>query len=346
VFQEFELGKGAHKLAFDMLKVRPDESCLVTVDTEGDFRMAQAVARSAMAAGARPIVALTATPPTAGKAGESTWPVEALTALLQSVDVWVELNRMGIFYSTPYDEALRVNKRLRHACLIGMHAAFMTRAIARTEFSVLGPFLERVTKMTKEAQEIRITNPAGTDVVFSNHPDHPFNVETGDCSVPGSHMIPGQIGWAPDFESIRGSIVFDGSVSKIPGVGILSEPIALRIDRGEIAAIEGGREAKAMEGWLKGWDHPQMLKLAHVCYGFLPNAQLTGVIAEDERIWGSTQWGIGNVGPTAVPGGISGPSHMDGICLNSSVWLDGEQITDTGSVVHKDLADMARALGK
>jgi len=346
MFQEFELGAGAHKLIFDMLKLKADETCLVTVDTEGDFRMAQAVGSAAMAAGGRPIVALTATPEAGGKAGESTWPVEALTALLQSVDAWVELNRMGIFYSTPYDEAFRTNERLRHVCLLGMRAAFMTRAIARTDFAVLGPFLERVTEMTQEAKQIRITNPAGTDVTFSNHPDHPFNTETGDCSVPGSHMIPGQIGWAPDFDSIMGTIAFDGSISKVPGANVLSEPLLLSINKGEIVGIEGGREAKAMDSWLKGWDHPQMLRLAHVCYGFLPNAQLTGVIAEDERIWGSTQWGIGNVGHTAVPGGIPAPSHMDGICLSSSVWLDHDQITDKGTVIHKDLVDMARALGR
>ncbi len=346
MFQEFELGAGAHKLVFEMLKLQADETCLVTVDTEGDFRMAQAVASAALSAGGRPIIVLTATPEAGGKAGETVWPVETLTALLTSVDTWVELNRMGIFYSTPYDVAFRANEKLRHVCLLGMQAAFMTRAIARTDFSVLGPFLERVTEMTKAAKRIRITNPAGTDVVFSNHPDHPFNTETGDCSLPGSHMIPGQIGWAPDFETIHGTIAFDASISKVPGANILTEPILLTIKKAEIAGIEGGREAKAMEAWLKGWGHPQMLKLAHVCYGFLPNAQLTGVIAEDERIWGSTQWGIGNVGPTAVPGGIPAPSHMDGICLNSSVWLDEEPVTEQGKVIHKDLAEMAKALGR
>jgi len=292
------------------------------------------------------MIVLTATPPAGGKAGELTWPVDALTALLKSVDAWVELNRMGIFYSTPYDEAFRTNAKLRHLCLIGMHAAFMTRAIARTDFGVLGPFLERVTEMTKKASEIRITNPAGTDVLFKNHPEHPFNVETGDASLPGSHMIPGQIGWAPDFDSIDGTIVFDGSVSKIPGVGVLNKPIVLRIEKAELVRIEGGREATQLEAWLRSWDHPQMLRLAHVCYGFLPNAQLTGVIAEDERIWGSTQWGIGNVGPTAVPGGIPAPSHMDGICLSSTVQLDGEQITNEGQVIHPDLVDMTRTLGR
>jgi leucyl aminopeptidase (aminopeptidase T) len=73
---------------------------------------------------------------------------------------------------------------------------------------------------------------------------------------------------------------------------------------------------------------------------------LTGDIVEDERIWGATEWGIGNVGPILYPGGISGPSHSDGICLNSSVWLDGVQILDKGVFIEPKLKELAKKLGK
>jgi len=346
MFQEFELGRGSDVLVRNMLKLKKDEELLITGDTESDFHLMTATARAAMAVGARPMLTLTATPTASGKAGEATWPVQAVTAVLKSVDAWVELNRMGIFYSTPYDVAMKENKKLRHLCFIGVQTAFMTRAIARTDFEALDAFLAQVTEMTRATKHVRITAPTGQDVEFDNHPDHPFNTETGIADKPGSYMIPGQIGWAPDFESINGTIVFDGSVSKVPGLGVLSEPMHLRIERGTIVRIEGGREAAGYEAWLRSWNHPQMLRLAHVCYGFLPNAILTGVIVEDERVWGSTQWGIGNVGPTAVPGGIPAPSHTDGICLNSSVWLDDVQITSEGNVIHKDLVRLAKKLGK
>jgi leucyl aminopeptidase (aminopeptidase T) len=43
---------------------------------------------------------------------------------------------------------------------------------------------------------------------------------------------------------------------------------------------------------------------------------------------------------------IPAPSHTDGICLNTSVWLDGKQIFDKGRVVHPELSKLAKKLGK
>ncbi|MDO5690682.1 MAG: aminopeptidase, partial [Tissierellia bacterium] len=64
-----------------------------------------------------------------------------------------------------------------------------------------------------------------------------------------------------------------------------------------------------------------------------------------------TEWGFGNVGPqltSDIPGGVPAASHSDGICLNSSVWLDGVQILDEGVVVGPtpEIVEMARKLGK
>jgi leucyl aminopeptidase (aminopeptidase T) len=43
---------------------------------------------------------------------------------------------------------------------------------------------------------------------------------------------------------------------------------------------------------------------------------------------------------------IPAPSHTDGICLNTSAWLDGIQILDEGRVVDEELAQLAKELGK
>jgi leucyl aminopeptidase (aminopeptidase T) len=291
------------------------------------------------------MVIYTASPLGVGKAADPMLPLESLTAALLKADAWVEFNNKWLLYSTPYDIAMKGNKKLRHLCLVGMNVDMMVRNIGRVDYPNLEKFMMLVTKKTLSAKHMRITTPAGTDVEFNNEPGRKPIMELGYADTPGSHMMAGQIGWSPNFESINGTIVFDGSLVP-PIVGILKEPVRLTIKKGEIVKIEGGKEATEYEKWLKSFNHPQMLKLAHVCYGFNPGARLTGDILEDERVWGGTEWGLGNVGAILVPGGISGPSHTDGICLNSSVWLDGVQIMDKGQLLDPELKKLAEKLGK
>jgi len=166
----------------------------------------------------------------------------------------------------------------------------------------------------------------------------------GYAHVPGSEMLAGQISSTPDFDSIRGTIVFDGSL--VPPCGKLEQPIRLEIERGRIAAISGGPQAEEFAAWVDGFGHPQMRRLAHLSYGFNPGARLTGDIVEDERVWGSTEWGIGSVPATIVPPGYPAPSHCDGISLRSSVWLDGALVMDRGKLVDPGLVRLAAAVGK
>ena len=61
-------------------------------------------------------------------------------------------------------------------------------------------------------------------------------------------------------------------------------------------------------------------------------------MVEDERVWGCTEWGIGYVSPLdAPPAGQDAASHTDGICLNTSVWLDGEPFMEEGRIVDPEL---------
>lgn len=50
--------------------------------------------------------------------------------------------------------------------------------------------------------------------------------------------------------------------------------------------IEGGREAKIFERWLRNFNDEKMYYIAHLSYGCNPGAKLTGNILEDERVWG------------------------------------------------------------
>jgi hypothetical protein len=68
-------------------------------------------------------------------------------------------------------------------------------------------------------------------------------------------------------------------------------------------------------------------------------------LGEDERIWGCTQWGLGAIGKMLLPpDGLPAASHIDGICLDTSTWLDERPLTVDGSVVDERISKLAQRL--
>ena len=343
---EYELGKAADILTRELFKLKPGETFVITADTESDLRVVNATARAAFTVGAKPMVILLASPLGVSEAADPMLPVESLAGALKGADAWVEFNNEWLLYSTPYNIAVKENKKLRYMNLVGMNPDMMVRCIGRVNYPVLGEFMEKVHKMTMNTKHFRMTTPAGQDLEFDYDPDRVTSLSKGYADVPGTHMLAGQIAWAPKFDSINGVIVFDGSL--VPPFRKLEEPIRLTIEKATIVKVEGGNEAREFEQWMDSWNHSQMRRLAHVSWAWHPGAKLTGDIVEDERVWGATEWGIGAVGPLFSKTGeyIAAPSHTDGICMNTSAWLDGVQLLDEGKVVHPELVELARKLGK
>ncbi|HQC35846.1 MAG TPA: aminopeptidase [Bacillota bacterium] len=341
---EFEIALAADRLVKDMFDLKPGETFVITADTESDERVVNATAAAAFAVGAKPMVIWLASPLGVGKAADAMLPLDALTGALNHADAWVEFNNQWLLYSTPFNRAYENNKKLRYVCLVGMNVDMMIRTLGRVDQNALSKFLHAVADMTFKAKTMRITTPAGGDLSFELEPKHKLSCDTGEAKEPGVFMLGGQICFIPKLDTIQGMLVFDGSAT--PPCGLLSEPIRLTVKNGRVTDIQGGAQAQQLKSWLESFDDPNMFRLAHGCYGFNPGAKLTGDIVEDERVWGATEWGIGFLSEFDAPGSsIDAKSHMDGICLNSSVWLDGVAILENGKVVHPDLIPLQKPLG-
>ncbi|MCE1255035.1 MAG: aminopeptidase [Anaerolineae bacterium] len=343
-YYEYELVKAAQILATDMFHLKKGETVVITADTQTDMRVVDAAAAAAHAAGAKPMVITLAAPLGVGKAADEMLPVEALSAALCKADAWVEFNEQWLLYSTPFERAFEANKNLRYLCLVGMNVDMMVRLIGRVDAPLLSQFLHKVTDMTQRAHSMRITTPAGNDLSFNMLPEERVvTCDDGLASEPGPHFMAGQICFFPEFNSIHGKLVFDGTIA--PPCGFLTEPVVMDVEAGRVVKISGGRKADEFRSWLESFNDPNMFRLAHGCYGFNPGAKLTGNVLEDERLWGSTEWGLGYLSAVdAPPDGIQAKSHCDGICLNSSVWVDGVQLLENGKVIHPELKSLADRL--
>ncbi len=340
---DIEVAKSAIKLVRDVLKISSGEEVVITYDTQSDYRVVRAVAQAVSIAGGKPITVWIEAPPIVGKAADVYLPIKTLSSILKNADVWIELNKSWLLYSTPYEEAMKENKRLRYLCLVGMDADMMVRTIGRVNIELLYEFQRRLAEITRKSRRMIVTTPAGTHVEFENDPNRPVLVE-GEMSGPGEYMLFGQVDWAPIEESINGIIVFDGSVWPPQELGALGNPIKLYVENGIIKKIEGSWEAKTFERWLKSFRDPKMFMIAHISYGCNPGAKLTGNILEDERVWGAVEWGLGSQSQTFRGKLGMASSHTDGVCLNSTVIGDGVKIIENGEYVHPELIDLAKRL--
>jgi 2,5-dihydroxypyridine 5,6-dioxygenase len=343
---DLEVAVASHKVVRDLCAVKVGESLLVTVDSAGSFRIAEEVAKAGEVAGAKVMLAWHSTPVGVGKVGEKYLP-DALLAAIPNTDVWIEVNNQWLGYSTPYENALVPPRRVRYLCLDGLNEERIVRLIGKVDLRAQDAFQRKVLELTKQARMMRITTPAGTNVSFENDLKRPVISELW-CHSPGAHFLLGQIAWAPIEKSINGEIVFDGAFygGEPADLPALDEPITFHVQEGVCVEISGGAEARFVRDWIRSLNDANMYHEAHICYGFNPGARLSGICVEDERIWGVTEWGFGHQGIQFEASGVPAVSHLDGICLNSSVWQDGVHVLDRGRVVHPELVALASSLGK
>ncbi|MHC1719572.1 MAG: aminopeptidase [Clostridiaceae bacterium] len=343
---DMELTKAAYRLMHDMVKVKKGESVLITIDSISDFRVAEEIAKISDALEAKVMLAWHSTPKGYGALTMPYLP-DPLIACADKTDVWIELNDQWLLYSPIWEKAV-TNGRTRQVMLGGLGIERIVRNIGQIDIKAQMAFQDELTAMTKNAKNMRITNAAGTDVVFEIDPKRPVNNEIR-YDTPGAHFLIGQIGWAPVEDSINGVIAFDGALSGggEAEFGVLDEVITYVVEKGRIIDIVGGSKAAILKNYFKSLDDPNMYMAAHVCYGCNPNAKLEGCTTEDERVWGSTEWGFGHQGSNYSGGEPrNAKSHIDGISLNCSIWIDDKQIMDNGVYVDSKLKELAKALGK
>jgi 2,5-dihydroxypyridine 5,6-dioxygenase len=343
--QDLELFQAAYKTVRDVIGIKPGEDLLITIDSVSDFRVAEEMAKAGEALGAKVMVAWHSTPKGYGKAADPYLPAP-LVAACPEADAWIELNNQWLLYGTPWERAV-TNGRTRSLMLGGLSTEQLIRCIGQVDIPAQARFQEKLVEITRRSRRMRITNGAGTDVEFENDPSRPIANEHV-AVTPGPHFLVGQIGWAPREESINGRIVFDGAISGggEADIGRVTEPVTYEVRNSRITEIAGGKEADIVRKWFQKLNDPGMYVAAHVCYGFNPNAKLGYATTEDERVWGATEWGFGYQGPMYTGGKPRvAASHIDGVCLASSVWCDEEQISEGGEVVHPDLVPLARAVG-
>lgn len=181
--------------------------------------------------------------------------------------------------------------------------------------------------LLKGAKEVRISSPNGTDLTMSLvgreiHIDNGIIHKSGDIG----NLPAGEVYAAPLERTTKGTLVIDGSMA---GIGLLSEPLRMKVESGYVKEIEG-KDSALLKNILdkNGQD---AYSIAELGLGMNERATVTGNVLEDEKILGTVHIALGD--NTSMGGIIQVASHLDGVIVSPTVTVDGKTILANGKLL-------------
>ncbi len=128
---------------------------------------------------------------------------------------------------------------------------------------------------------------------------------------------------APVEGTSEGEIIIDGSMV---GMGILEEPVYIKVKDGKIIELKG-KNTEKVNILLENDNNSSLGELG---IGTNPAARLTGVILEDEKIYGTVHIAFGT--NTSFGGTIKADCHIDGVILKPTLYLDDILVIEEGEL--------------
>jgi leucyl aminopeptidase (aminopeptidase T) len=182
---------------------------------------------------------------------------------------------------------------------------------------------ERLLAQVREADTIRLRNPAGTDLTMGVG-GRPWLTDAKRLGPGDYGNFPGgEIFCAPLEDSAEGTLVADLTVPYTVE-GLVDEPVTLRFEGGRVTSIEGGRAADMLRELVEGADEGAKV-IAELGIGLNPTVRPRGHVMLDEKAAGTAHVAIGN--NTGSYGGVNSSTiHVDCIFSAPQIEADGRAL--------------------
>ena len=150
-------------------------------------------------------------------------------------------------------------------------------------------------------------------------------------------VSPGEFALIPTVEAnvspvegtAEGEVFIDGSIP-YEDIGVLTEPVVLKVANGYISAISGGAQATRLQNLLDSKDDPHVYNIAEIGVGMNPSCRLCGLMLEDEGVYGSVHIGIGT--SITLGGSVVAACHYDLITLRPTLYVDDQVVISEGQI--------------
>ena len=193
--------------------------------------------------------------------------------------------------------------------------------------------------MLAEADEMRVTSAAGTDLTIDV--SEAFAAASWGCTDgPGTiaHWPGGLCLCFPAAGSVNGTLVLDVGDVNLTFKRYLESPVRMRIDNDYIADVSGdGVDAALTASYLQAWDDPDAYAVSHVGWGMNPQARWDAMTMYDRAQFNGTELRAfdGNFLYSTGANETAGRhtlGHFDLPMRNCTITLDGTTVVDGGAV--------------
>ncbi|MBI2486991.1 MAG: aminopeptidase [Deltaproteobacteria bacterium] len=301
----------------DCMAIKPGEKALVITD-EPLRKIGYALWESAKEFGVEAII--TEITPRRSHGEE---PPEPVGELMKLVDVILIPTSKSLSHTDSRREACK--KGVRIATLPGITEDTMIRTL-NANYSQIAGRSKKIAEILKNGSKVRIQTDRGMDVTLviderDGHADTGLNHNPGDFS-----NLPAGEGYIAPLEGkTEGVIVIDGSMA---GVGKLEdEEIIITVKEGFATEIRGGKAAEKLLSIMQPFGK-LAFNVAELGIGTNDKALVIGNVLEDEKAIGTVHIAFGD--NKSMGGTIRVASHLDGVIMRPTVYVDDKLIMEHG----------------
>ncbi|XOQ44177.1 MAG: 2,5-dihydroxypyridine 5,6-dioxygenase [Clostridium sp.] len=312
-----DLSRGCEIILKQCMGTKPGERVLILTD-DNKFKIGRALYQEAKREGADAVLMVM---PVMQISGQE--PPPAVAAAMLAADVIICPTEESITHTNARIAAVKNGARV--ATMPGITEEMFSKGPIQADYEQVERLTEHYVSMLSEAKTCRIVT-CGHELVLDLKGRNGIP-STGVYRQGGQsgNLPSGEAYIAPVEDGANGEILIDGS---IVGVGRLKSPVILTIQNGKLTQISGP-QAAAVERAIP--NNTLSRTIGELGIGTNPMAAITGVILEDEKIFGSVHIAFGT--NVSFGGTVKAESHIDCVTLKPSVYLDDVLVAQNGKLL-------------
>jgi leucyl aminopeptidase (aminopeptidase T) len=310
---EHSLADAARTAVRQCLALSPEESLVVVTD---DKREPIGSALYAAGLDISDDVTMVRYPP-GEEHGEE--PPAAVAAAIRAADAFLAPTSKSLSHTRARGDASEAG--VRGATLPGITEEVFIAGLD-ADYEAIAAECEAMLKRVADAEEVRVTTPAGTDITFRPG-EREWFADTGAIHEAGAfgNLPAGEVFVAP--EAAEGTYVVDGTVSPH---GLLEEShtVEITVEDGRVTSVDDDEVRAALESAAeKGGDGAY--NLAELGIGTNTAVmELVGSVLLDEKAGDTVHIAFGD--DMGLGGDTDAAIHADGVLRNPTVYADGEEV--------------------